>query len=1667
MKKFIYNSILIFTLLLIGNLRAQQCSPTLVQSQFQFSNQGGTRVYFSGCGSDVIYPGTLPSWITLGVDSSNSLLRTLIVQPNSQANERSATINLVVNPSQNSQTYEIIVNQAGVDNCSGVIIPDIPIAIFKEGRTTSKAINYYCNSALNYENVPSWVSSISVGWSYSSGGVIRVLNVVADTNNGTTGRTAKIRCYNDNVDFFVYVAQSNISSGGEGFCSRSFEKSEVMFSEAGEALSNYSTHQSSGCTGGTPTVDTSLLPDWLSVNYYYMTSRPYAYVTTQQNTGASRSAQVVVISGAYISTFIVSQDGCTMNSWYPDSDGDGYGDYNSTSVMRTCLPVTQGYATNNWDRCRNTYSSSNKGCPEGYEIGELNSVSTEVRNISGQVKAKSISYFDELGRNIQNQTTDFKRSKVIGTQILYDKQGRRALNTLAAPMSQSTSFYGYAPDFIKNANNEIYSWRDFEFRGLEPNAVGNELNTLGREYSSLNTDEPNQDITDRPYTRTLYSKLIPGAVKQTIGGNKLNGEWRQGYTFSMPAAQELYYAFGYNMFPSNPDIATTYEGINTVLTDDSNKIVWLKSSKTVVQDITGTRESVVFTDADGKTLGAARSGGTQYEVLSLIGEQKFIDIHIPLGCGNTATFLNGASNYKVYNLKEETLITPTPNTLQPGFYRVEYIGATNLTKEHQLSYIDTEVTTTTNKIKSIKTNAVGIRYKVNYHAFSLNEYNDVGQLTSTLQPLGFNDACLSGLSATVSHDTSLKSSFKYNVLGQLIETESPDEGTARFKYRNDGQIRFSQNSKQLANSEFSYSNYDDLGRPIESGVSTGNFSSLNPDSVDFTGARSEQHFTEYDYLNDNSHARLNSLVTSSFYQNPTFLSGNVARSYNKDSNGSIISETYYSYDVYGRVRWIVQNLQGLGVKIIDYRYDPITGQVTKVYYQKGQSDQFIHRYTYDSDDQSLVKVETSVNDTSFTEHAEYRYYKTTGALKRITLAEGLQEIDYVYNVAGQLKSINHPSLAQDNDVNRNGTDLFGVTLDYYAGDYQRSTNFTSNSNLTVDDQYSGNIKAMTWNSKQNTTDSHDPVLYEYEYDERNFLKNAKFNGLNSQQRNYPADLVLDHDVFSTEHRKATNSITMKPGFHVLAVDGLDFTAQIVSSNANGVYKAGDYNVSNLTYDANGNILSLTRNKNSEMIDGVERNEMDKLTYRYKANKPNQLQRVDDAVVEDTHANDIKDQTTTDNYKYNSIGQLTENIDEDVKYEYNASGLVTKVRYNNKVRVEFLYNDKGFRTKKLSYKVDGTLDKTTDYVLDASGSAMAIYENQQLKELPIYGASRLGIYNKATGTSVYQLTDHLGNVRAVIAKNGDQAIASSTTDYYPFGMPMPNRQIINGEPYRYAYQGQEKDPETGKEAFQLRLWDARIGRWLTTDPKREFSSPYLGMGNNPLNKIDPDGGSTAGPDDWVRGKGSKLFYWDENINSKKEALAKDLEYGGKDLHELKANLGNLLNGLDWIRYKVGSNGVMDYIDQTSYLRATYSWMGQKFIEMARESSLAPEDLVERSQHPYIEKTWLNGQIKQGDWEDTVTIAGVELEVTFSKINTVDYRNYVTELRPRLNGRQIEMALYADQGKSRRGFNFTNSNRGEVGVLWITFKTNKDFHFATSYIYGEPIKKMQSGFVPIKQ
>lgn len=42
------------------------------------------------------------------------------------------------------------------------------------------------------------------------------------------------------------------------------------------------------------------------------------------------------------------------------------------------------------------------------------------------------------------------------------------------------------------------------------------------------------------------------------------------------------------------------------------------------------------------------------------------------------------------------------------------------------------------------------------------------------------------------------------------------------------------------------------------------------------------------------------------------------------------------------------------------------------------------------------------------------------------------------------------------------------------------------------------------------------------------------------------------------------------------------------------------------------------------------------------------------------------------------------------------------------------------------------------------------------------------------------------------------------------------------------------------SFEARMYDARTGKWISPDPAGQYFSPYLGMGNNPVSGVDPDG-----------------------------------------------------------------------------------------------------------------------------------------------------------------------------------------------------------------------------------
>ena len=130
-----------------------------------------------------------------------------------------------------------------------------------------------------------------------------------------------------------------------------------------------------------------------------------------------------------------------------------------------------------------------------------------------------------------------------------------------------------------------------------------------------------------------------------------------------------------------------------------------------------------------------------------------------------------------------------------------------------------------------------------------------------------------------------------------------------------------------------------------------------------------------------------------------------------------------------------------------------------------------------------------------------------------------------------------------------------------------------------------------------------------------------------------------------------------------------------------------------------------------------------------------------------------------------------------------------------------------------------------------------------------------------GMKQYELTNHLGNVLAVVSdrklpyhSSGSSLISFyqpeiiSSTDYYPFGMPMSGRDSSLVK-YRFGFNGKEKDDEAQGKGDQLdfgsRIYNARLGRWLSVDPMQANFvswSPYKSFLDNPIFYVDKDGTS---------------------------------------------------------------------------------------------------------------------------------------------------------------------------------------------------------------------------------
>lgn len=162
------------------------------------------------------------------------------------------------------------------------------------------------------------------------------------------------------------------------------------------------------------------------------------------------------------------------------------------------------------------------------------------------------------------------------------------------------------------------------------------------------------------------------------------------------------------------------------------------------------------------------------------------------------------------------------------------------------------------------------------------------------------------------------------------------------------------------------------------------------------------------------------------------------------------------------------------------------------------------------------------------------------------------------------------------------------------------------------------------------------------------------------------------------------------------------------------------------------------------------------------------------------------------------------------------------------------------------------------------------------------------YNLHKGRRRYEGTNHLGNVLAVFTDKRISVCASDSVVYYKadvvnaydysaFGAMLPGRKWDSDTTLkaRFGFNSMDRDDEIKGDGnsldFGARIYDSRLGRWMSMDPKSEeyhAFSPYNFAINSPIGITDPDGNKIViyyqkkGWFGWTRTKKIKISSWDD-------------------------------------------------------------------------------------------------------------------------------------------------------------------------------------------------------------
>lgn len=431
---------------------------------------------------------------------------------------------------------------------------------------------------------------------------------------------------------------------------------------------------------------------------------------------------------------------------------------------------------------------------------------------------------------------------------------------------------------------------------------------------------------------------------------------------------------------------------------------------------------------------------------------------------------------------------------------------------------------------------------------------------------------------------------------------------------------------------------------------------------------------------------------------------------------------------------------------------------------------------FDYDHMDRVKsIDDSYNGAAAIRIASYTYNELGQLVKKdlhglnSPATSYLQSVDYRYNIRGQMTSINNSTLSVD-DKNGDTNDVFGMELLYEQTDAVIGN--TGN--------FNGQLSAVKWQLKTTAGGSGKQRSYRFEYDKLVRLKNALY-----------------------KERTGSGNWT----------------------------NSGAFDEKNISYDENGNILTLQRNA----YVGGSITSMDNLQYSYEGNR---LSNVTDGVSAALGFKNLTGSTAA--YAYNSSGSLVTDPKKGLSITYNILNKPSRITISTSTGryINYTYDAAGMLLRKQQYD-NNVLQKTTDYI---DGF---VYEDNVLS---YFGMAEGRVRNSGTVLKPeYIITDYQGNARVSFEEQNGQAVVRQENSYYPFGLVMPGG-LVPTQPNRNLYNGGSEWQNDFADLPDYygtfyRNYDAALGRFIAIDPLAEENgsiTPYHYAVNNPIGFNDPMG-----------------------------------------------------------------------------------------------------------------------------------------------------------------------------------------------------------------------------------